>query len=147
MTIEYPLISQEQAQTWLGERGIYKELKDLLTYKDWVIVLDRDYVEAANQVMDCYHMDSSNLYAEAWDELKLPVEIVFPSHFPLPFGKEQVDNVKKISTAMEEMIEEFKEYIKEITSDEEGITPEQEQMAEDSLNHLRSLLAKEEGSE
>ena len=32
-------------------------------------------------------------------------------------------------------------------SDEEGITPEQEQMAEDSLNHLRSLLAKEEGDE
>ena len=142
MTIEYPLISQEQAQTWLGERGICKEPKDLLTYKDWVIVLDRDYMD-----MDCYHMDSSNLYAEAWDELKLPVEIVFPSHFPLPFGKEQVDNVKKISTAMEEMIEEFKEYIKEITSDEEGITPEQEQMAEDSLNHLRSLLAKEEGDE
>ena len=55
--------------------------------------------------------------------------------------------MKKISTAMEEMIEEFKEYIKEITSDEEGITPEQEQMAENSLNHLRSLLAKEEGIE
>ena len=32
-------------------------------------------------------------------------------------------------------------------SDEEGITPEQEQMAEDSLNHLRNLLAKEEGDE
>ena len=100
------VLTREQAQVWLGERGVYKDAKDLLVYKDWVIVLHRDYMD-----MDCYQVDWSDLYAEPWDELELPVEIVFPDNFPLPFGQEQIDNVKKISGAMEKMIEEYNAYV------------------------------------
>jgi len=92
------------AQNWLGDRGVYKDSEDLLVYKDWVIVLHRDFMD-----MNCYHVDWNNLYAEPWDDLKLPVDIVFPKERPT--FAQAIKNVKIIAPAMDKMIKEYNEYV------------------------------------
>ena len=90
-------ITRSDAQNWLGDRGIFEDSENLLVYKDWVIVLHRDF------------MDMSNLYAEAWDDLELDVEIVFPKERPT--FAQAIKNVKIIAPAMDKMIKEYNEYV------------------------------------
>lgn len=97
-------VTRSDAQNWLGDRGIYKDSEDILVYKDWVIVLHRDFMD-----MNCYHVDWNNLYAEAWDDLELDVEIVFPRERPT--FAQAIKNVKIIAPAMDKMIKEYNEYV------------------------------------
>ena len=98
-------ITRSDAQDWLENRGVWIQSKeDLLVYKNWVIVLHRDFMD-----MNCYHVDMDNLYAEPWDDLKLPVDIVFPQIRPTL--AQAIKNVKIIAPAMDKMIKEYNEYV------------------------------------
>ena len=88
----------EEAQNWLGERGVYKEKKDIEVIGRWALVIWRDYNE-----VQCYDLDSSNLYAEAWDEM--PYE---DSPFIL-------NNAKRTINRLEEIDKEYDKYLKEIS--------------------------------
>ena len=95
---------EDRAVNWLAERGMFEALDESRTSikvreKDgilWALIFYKDFGD-----IDCFHINSSNIHAEAWCDIKFNDS---------PFIK---NNDHRTEKALGKITKEYKEYLKE----------------------------------